>query len=70
MALKHAIEKEAVAKAKECQVHLWVPLFANPQAFHLVEPVQGALHHPAMASQTLLRLHASAGDAGNDVALP
>jgi hypothetical protein len=47
-----------------------VPLFANPRALHLVEPAQGALHHSAMASQPLLRLHAPAGDAGNDVALP
>jgi hypothetical protein len=49
---------------------LRVPLFANPQALHLVEPAQGTLHHPAMASQPLFRFHAPAGDAGNDVALP
>ena len=51
-------------------MHIVVPLLAHTQPLHPVKPRQGALHHPAMAPQSLTRLDAPASDAGNDMSLP
>jgi hypothetical protein len=46
-----------------------VPAFITyAQAPHLVDPRVGALHHPAVAPQPLLRLDAGPCDAGSDAA--
>lgn len=44
-------------------------LESHPQAFHRVNPPQGALHHPAVMPQSLLRFDAPTCDARDDVAL-
>lgn len=51
-------------------MHIGVPLLAHTQPLHPVKPRQGALHHPAIAPQSLTRLDAPASDAGNNMPLP
>jgi hypothetical protein len=46
------------------------PLVAHLKAAEAVEPGEGALHHPAIPSESLARFDAASGDAGEDTACP
>ena len=59
----------AQPRVRNASMDIGPPLVADGQPPVLAEPGQGALHHPAMATQPLAGVDAFAGDAHPDVAL-
>jgi hypothetical protein len=62
-------EDEGAAKRQGGQMAISPVLVADLQAPEAVEPAERLFDHPAVASQAVLGLDTTAGDAGDDASL-
>ena len=66
--LEEAEADEGAAEVEEGLMEVVAALIAPGEAAEVVQPGDGAFHHPAVATEAVGALDAFAGDAGDDVA--